>query len=49
MRRPIHTAVIKFRASDALRASAEALARQQGMSMSELVRDAVRQAVRQAA
>ena len=49
MRRPVHTSVIRIRASDTLVASAEALARRQGMSMSELVRDALRQAVRQAA
>ncbi|AYJ86903.1 ribbon-helix-helix protein, CopG family [Sphingomonas paeninsulae] len=49
MRRIIHTTPVNFRADPNLIAAAEAKARREGMSMSELMRAALRREVREAA
>jgi predicted HicB family RNase H-like nuclease len=46
MRKPIHTSVIRFRASEQLVAAAEREADRQGMSVSELIRHALRREVK---
>ena len=45
----VHNSTIRFRVNKALVAAAEAKARREGMSLSELLRHAVRNAVRDAA
>lgn len=49
MREQIHNSTARFRVNGALLAAAEAKARREGMSLSELLRHAVRQEVRSAA
>jgi len=49
MRTHNHDAVIRFRANARLVASAEHRAREQGMSLSELLRHALRRELREAA
>jgi len=51
MRGHVHNAAVRFRVSDALLAAAAATAKakQEGMSLSELLRHAVRREVRDAA
>lgn len=46
MRDHVHNAAVRFRVNDALLAAATAKARQEGMSLSELLRHAVRREVR---
>lgn len=46
MRDQVHNAAVRFRVSDALLAAATAKARHEGMSLSELLRHAVRNEVR---
>lgn len=45
MRGHVHNAAVRFRVSDALLAAATTKARQEGMSLSELLRHAVRKEV----
>lgn len=42
MREPVHQSVLRFRASDQLASNTEAMARRQGMSVSEFIRHAIR-------
>jgi predicted HicB family RNase H-like nuclease len=49
MRRYVHSTPVHFRADPQLVADAEAKARRDGMSMSELMRAALRREVREAA
>ena len=49
MRSPVHTSTVKFRADEALVAAAAEQARRQGMTLSELLRQAVRREVRELA
>jgi hypothetical protein len=49
MRQQVHNSHIRFRVSEGLLAAAEAKARREGMSLSELLRHAVRKEVRGAA
>lgn len=49
MRGQIHNAAVRFRVSDTLLAAASAKARREGMSLSELLRHAVRRELREAA
>ncbi|MFZ5696144.1 MAG: ribbon-helix-helix protein, CopG family [Pseudomonadota bacterium] len=49
MRGHVHNAAVRFRVSDALLAAATAKAKQEGMSLSELLRHAVRREVKDAA
>lgn len=49
MRPGVHGSLIRFRVNEALVAEAEAKARRDGMTLSELVRQAVRREVREAA
>lgn len=49
MRGHVHNAAVRFRVSDALLAAATAKAKHEGMSLSELLRHAVRREVRDAA
>lgn len=49
MREQVHNSVVRFRVSHGLLAAAEAKARAHGMSLSELMRHAVRTAVKDAA
>ena len=49
MRQPVHSALVRFRANEALVAQAEAKARREGMTLSELMRHALRREVREAA
>lgn len=49
MRRYVHSSPINFRAAPSLVAAAEAKARETGMSMSELMRAALRREVRETA
>jgi len=49
MRGNIHNTAVRFRANEALIAAATEKARREGMSLSELLRHAVRAAVRNAA
>lgn len=49
MRSGIQDGLIRVRANEALIARAEAMARQEGMTLSELVRQAVRRELREAA
>ena len=49
MRNVVHNSMVRFRVNDALIAAATDKARREGMSLSELLRHAVRNAVRDAA
>ena len=49
MRHAVHDSVIRFRVNEALMTAAEAKARQEGMTLSEFLRQAVRREVREAA
>ena len=49
MRESVHCHTVTFRASPAIVASAEAKARREGMSLSELMRHALRRELRDAA
>lgn len=49
MRQPVHDSLVRFRASEALIAEAEARARQRHMTLSELLRQVVRREVAEAA
>ena len=49
MRTDVHNTAVRFRANDALVAAAVEKARREGMSLSELLRHAVRKEVREAA
>lgn len=49
MRQTVHSAVAQFRVSETLLAAAEEKARREGMSLSELMRAALRREVREAA
>ncbi len=49
MRGNVHNSIVRFRVNEALVAAAEAKARREGMSLSELLRHVVRDAVRNAA
>ena len=49
MRGQVHNSLVRFRANEALVAEAEAKARAEGMTLSELIRQAVRREVREAA
>lgn len=49
MRNNVHNSMIRFRANDALMAAAAEKARREGMSLSELMRHALRKEVREAA
>lgn len=49
MRSYVHNAEVRFRVNDALLAAAAEKARREGMSLSELLRHAVRKEVREAA
>jgi len=49
MRQQFHDHVVRFRASSAIIAKAEEKARAEGMTLSDLIRDALRHAVRDAA
>lgn len=46
-RAPVHDAAIRFRLAESLLASAEKTARREGMSLSELVRHALRRHLRE--
>jgi hypothetical protein len=49
MRAQIHTTVVQFRANQALLAAAHEKARREGMSLSELLRHALRRELKDAA
>jgi len=49
MRPSVHDSVVRFRVSEGLVSAAEAKAREEGMTLSELIRQAVRREVREAA
>jgi hypothetical protein len=49
MRASVHDSVAKFRVNEGLLAAAEAKARREGMSLSELMRHALRREVREPA
>ena len=49
MRNYVHNAEVRFRVNQALLAAVEEKARREGMSLSELLRHAVRKEVREAA
>jgi len=49
MRNYVHNAEVRFRVNDALLAAASEKARREGMSLSELLRHAVRKEVREPA
>jgi antitoxin component of RelBE/YafQ-DinJ toxin-antitoxin module len=49
MKPGVHDSLIRFRVNEELVAAAEAKARREGMTLSELVRQAVRREVREAA
>lgn len=48
-RAPVHDAAIRFRVNEALLAQAESCARRNGMTVSELLRNALRRELREAA
>ena len=48
-REPVHDAAFRFRVNEALLAAAEVRARQDGMTLSELIRHALRREIREAA
>jgi len=48
-RAPVHDAAVRFRIAESLLVSAEAKARREGMSLSELLRHALRRELREAA
>ncbi|WP_157098677.1 ribbon-helix-helix protein, CopG family [Novosphingobium rosa] len=49
VRAPVHGAAIRFRVAESLLASAEEKARREGMSLSELLRHALRRELREVA
>lgn len=49
MRGQVHNSIVQFRVNEGLLAAAEAKAKAHGMSLSELMRHAVRREVREAA
>jgi len=49
MRAPVHDSVVRFRAPASIIALAEAKARREGMSLSELLRNALRRELKDAA
>jgi antitoxin component of RelBE/YafQ-DinJ toxin-antitoxin module len=49
MKMPVHDSLVRFRVNQDLVAEAEAKARAEGMTLSELIRQAVRREVREAA
>ena len=49
MRQSVHDSTVRFRVNEALVARAEEKARQEGMSLSELIRQAVRRELQDAA
>lgn len=49
MRFPVHDSTVRFRVNQTLLAAAAAKAEREGMSLSELMRAAVRRAVKEAA